>query len=296
MRILSPYTRAKKCLDNLSYHSGLISFSFIVFYDAISEVKGMIINMKFKDKVVLITGGGSGIGKAAALQFGQEGAKLSVAALTDKNKEKTLELFKKSGIDGIYIQGDVSQSSDAKRIVSKTIEHFGKIDILVNNAGIVLPGKTHNTPEEDWDRTIAVNLKGVFLMSKYTILEMLKAGGGVIINVSSSVAIKGVKDRCAYTASKGGVLSLTRSMAADYIEDNIRVNCICPGTTYTPSLEDRIRAFDDVEAARRDFIARQPMGRLGKDTEIAAAIVFAASEEVAFMNGSVISIDGGMTI
>jgi len=207
-----------------------------------------------------------------------------------------LRLLQEARGQGIYIQGDVSITADARRIVEETVKAFGRIDILVNNAGIVLPGRVDNISEEDWDRTIAVNLKGVYLVSKYTIPEMRKIGGGVIVHNASVVAIKGVKERGAYTASKGGVLALTKAMAADYLSENIRVNCVCPGTTYTPSLERRIQAFADPEKARVDFIARQPMGRLGKDEEIAAAILFAASDEAAFMTGANIAIDGGMTI
>ena len=207
-----------------------------------------------------------------------------------------MRLLQEARGQGIYIQGDVSITADARRIVEETVKAFGRIDILVNNAGIVLPGRVDNISEEDWDRTIAVNLKGVYLVSKYTIPEMRKIGGGVIVHNASVVAIKGVKERGAYTASKGGVLALTKAMAADYLSENIRVNCVCPGTTYTPSLERRIQAFADPEKARVDFIARQPMGRLGKDEEIAAAILFAASDEAAFMTGANIAIDGGMTI
>jgi NAD(P)-dependent dehydrogenase (short-subunit alcohol dehydrogenase family) len=216
--------------------------------------------------------------------------------LTPANGQETLRLLQEARGQGIYIQGDVSITADARRMVEETVKAFGRIDILVNNAGIVLPGRVDNISEEDWDRTIAVNLKGVYLVSKYTIPEMRKIGGGVIVLNASVVAIKGVKDRGAYTASKGGVLALTKAMAADYLSENIRVNCVCPGTTYTPSLERRIQAFADPEKARVDFIARQPMGRLGKDEEIAAAILFAASDEAAFMTGANIAIDGGMTI
>jgi len=252
--------------------------------------------MRFQRKVVLITGAGVGIGRAAAVRFGKEGAKVAINSLTPTNGQETLRLLKEAGGQGIYIQGDVSIAVDARRIVDEAVKAFGRIDILVNNAGIVLPGRVDNISEEDWDRTIAVNLKGVYLVSKYTIPEMRKIGGGVIVHNASVVAIKGVKDRGAYTASKGGVLALTKAMAADYLSENIRVNCVCPGTTYTPSLERRIQAFADPEKARVDFIARQPMGRLGKDEEIAAAILFAASDEAAFMTGANIAIDGGMTI
>ncbi len=252
--------------------------------------------MRFQGKVVLITGAGVGIGRAAAVRFGKEGAKVAINSLTPTNGQETLRLLQEARGQGIYIQGDVSITADARRIVEETVKAFGRIDILVNNAGIVLPGRVDNISEEDWDRTIAVNLKGVYLLSKYTIPEMRKIGGGVIVLNASVVAIKGVKDRGAYTASKGGVLALTKAMAADYLSENIRVNCVCPGTTYTPSLERRIQAFADPEKARVDFIARQPMGRLGKDEEIAAAILFAASDEAAFMTGANIAIDGGMTI
>ena len=252
--------------------------------------------MRFRGKVVLITGAGVGIGRAAAVRFGKEGAKVAINSLTPTNGQETLRLLQEARGQGIYIQGDVSLAADARRMVEETVKAFGRIDILVNNAGIVLPGRVDNISEEDWDRTIAVNLKGVYLVSKYTIPEMRKIGGGVIVLNASVVAIKGVKDRGAYTASKGGVLALTKAMAADYLSENIRVNCVCPGTTYTPSLERRIQAFADPEKARVDFIARQPMGRLGKDEEIAAAILFAASDEAAFMTGANIAIDGGMTI
>jgi NAD(P)-dependent dehydrogenase (short-subunit alcohol dehydrogenase family) len=184
----------------------------------------------------------------------------------------------------------------AERAVAETVKAFGRLDILFNNAGIVIPGRIDNTSEEDWDRTMAVNLKGVFLTSKYAIPEMRKNGGGVIIHNASVVALKGVKDRAPYSASKGGVWALTKAMAADYISDNIRVNCICPGTTYTPSLQQRIDAFPDPEAALASFIARQPMGRLGTEEEIAAAVLYLASDEAAFVTGTTLLIDGGMSI
>jgi meso-butanediol dehydrogenase/(S,S)-butanediol dehydrogenase/diacetyl reductase len=252
--------------------------------------------MRFKDKVVLITGAGVGIGRAAAIRFGKEGAKVAVNSLTPANGMETLRLTKEAGGDGVYIQGDVSRAADARRMVEEAVKAFDRLNILVNNAGIIIPGRVDNMAEEDWDRTMAVNLKGVFLVSKYAIPEMRRNGGGVIVHNASILALRGVKERGAYSASKGGVVSLTRAMAADYLSENIRVNCVCPGTTYTPSLERRIQAFPDREKALADFIARQPMGRLGRDEEIAAAILFAASDEAAFMTGAVIAIDGGMSI
>jgi meso-butanediol dehydrogenase / (S,S)-butanediol dehydrogenase / diacetyl reductase len=252
--------------------------------------------MRFQGKVVLITGAGVGIGRAAAIRFAKEGARVAVNSLTPANGRETLRLLQEAGGRGTYIQGDVSLDADARRMVGETVQAYGRLDILVNNAGIVIPGRVDNMAEEDWDRTMAVNLKGVFLVSKYAIPEMRKTGGGAIVHNASIVAVKGVKDRGAYTASKGGVWALTKAMAADYLAENIRVNCVCPGTVYTPSLERRIQAFPDPEKARADFVARQPMGRLGKDEEIATAILFAASDEAGFMTGATIAIDGGMSI
>jgi meso-butanediol dehydrogenase / (S,S)-butanediol dehydrogenase / diacetyl reductase len=250
---------------------------------------------RFEDKVVLVTGAGAGIGRESAIMFAKEGAKVALNCLTIKNGEETLKLVKMYS-EGMFVQGDVSLSRDAENMVKRAIETFGRLDILVNNAGIVIPGRVDNMTEEDWDNTMAVNLKGVFLVSKFAVIQMKKQGGGTIVHTSSVVAVKGVKERAAYTASKGGVLALTKAMAADYLEDKIRVNCVCPGTIDTPSLESRINAFSDPEKARQDFISRQPLKRLGRAEEVAEAILFAASEEAGFMDGSNIIIDGGMSI
>ncbi|KKM12125.1 oxidoreductase [Clostridiales bacterium PH28_bin88] len=252
--------------------------------------------MDFSNKSVLVTGAGAGIGRKTAIMLAEKGAKVAVNSLTSKNGEETLKMVRNAGAAGIYIQGDVSIAADAERMVIETVKAFGKIDVLINNAGTVLPGRVDNMSEEDFDKTMQVNVKGSFLVSKYAVLEMKKWGGGVIVFVASVAALKGITDRSAYSASKGALVSLTRAMAADYMKENIRVNCVCPGTTYTPSLEARIQAFPDPEAARIEFINRQPMGRLGKDEEIAHAILFACCDEAAFMNGSIITIDGGATI
>lgn len=251
--------------------------------------------MDFSNKVVVITGAGVGIGRAAAVMFAKNGAKVVVNSLTPKNGGETLRLVRQYS-DGVYVQGDVSRADDARRLIDEAVSNYSRADILINNAGIVIPGRIDNTEEADWDKTINVNLKGVFLVSKYAVVQMKKQGGGTIVNNASAVALKGVKDRAAYSASKGGVVSLTKAMAADYIEDKIRVNCICPGTTETPSLHDRLNACEAPDKALADFIGRQPMKRLGKAEEIAAAILFAACDEAYFMNGAIIPIDGGMTI
>lgn len=252
--------------------------------------------MRLQGKVALITGAGVGIGRATAILFAKEGAKVGINSLTPDHGEETLRRVREAGGEGIYIQGDISRAADAERAVAETVRAFGKLDILFNNAGIVIPGRIDNTSEEDWDRTMAVNLKGVFLASKYAVRQMQRNGGGVIIHNASVVALKGVKDRAPYTASKGGVWALTKAMAADYIGEKIRVNCICPGTTYTPSLQQRIDSSPDPQAALANFISRQPMGRLGKEEEIAAGVLYLASDEGAFITGATLLIDGGMSI
>jgi len=253
-------------------------------------------NYDFKDKVVLITGSGAGIGRAAALAFARCGAKVIVNSVSEESGKETLELISREGLEGIFARGDVSLDSHVRSVFQKILDSYGRLDIAVNNAGIVVGGSIDEVSEEDWDRTMAVNVKSVYLVSKYAALQMKKQGGGVIVHNSSAVAIKGVVNRAAYTASKGAVLSLTKAMAADYIKDNIRVNCVSPGTIETPSLHGRIAASGNPEQALKDFIARQPMGRLGHADEIAAAILFASSEQTAFMTGANIVVDGGLCI
>lgn len=252
--------------------------------------------MNFKDKVVLITGAGAGIGKAAAALFAESGAKVAINSFEVKHEKSCLAMLREKGADGIFLYGDVSKIEDTKRLVNETVKRFGRIDILVNVAGIVMPGRVDNTTEQQFASTMDVNVKGTFFVSQNAVLEMKKTGGGVIVNIASVAAVKGVKDRAAYSASKGAVLSLTKAMALDYIKENIRVNCVCPGTTYTPAIETKIQNAPDPEAMKDEFISRQPMGRLGKVEEIAQAILFACCDEAGYMTGSAINIDGGMTI
>jgi len=252
--------------------------------------------MPFAGKSVLITGAGSGIGRATALLFAKSGARVAINNVSLQKGNEVMELIKSTGAEACYAPGDISIAETAREVVGKTITAFGKLDILVNNAGIVIGGRVDNTSEEDLDRTLRVNVRGTFLVSKYAVQEMKKRGGGVIVNVASVAAIKGIPDRAAYSASKGALVSLTKAMAADYIKDNIRVNCVCPGTTFTEGLAERIKASPDPEAALAEFVKRQPMGRLGKEEEIAHAILFAACDEAAFMTGSIITIDGGASI
>jgi NAD(P)-dependent dehydrogenase (short-subunit alcohol dehydrogenase family) len=180
--------------------------------------------------------------------------------------------------------------------VEAVVSQFGRLDILFNNAGIVLGGTVETTEEADWERTMAVNLRGVFLGCKYALPVMRRQGGGVIVNTASVAGLVGVKDRAAYSASKAAVAGLTKSIAIDYVAENIRANCICPGTVDTPSLQQRIAATGDAVAGRQAFIARQPMGRLGTAEEIAQLALYLASDESAYMTGSAVVIDGGLSL
>lgn len=249
--------------------------------------------MKLQGKVAIITGAGAGIGEATAILFSKEGAKVCCNSLS-KSALRVVEKINNSKGEAIFVQADVSIEDQAKLIIEKTIEIYGKIDIVFNNAGIVLGGAIDTISTEDWDRTMAVNVRGIYLVSKYAI-PYLKKTQGVIVNNSSSVAIKGVPDRAAYTASKGAVLSMTRAMAADYIDDKIRVNAICPGTTDSASLEQRIRnRGGNYEEVRKKYIARQRIGRLGTPEEIAEGVLFLATNK--FCTGVSLLVDGGMTM
>ena len=251
--------------------------------------------MKLSNKVALITGASVGIGRATALLFAQEGAKIAVNSQSDRG-QAVFDEINGSGGQAVFVRGQVEEPADAEAMVSGTVAAFGRLDILINNAGIVLPGRCETTSIEDFDRTMAVNVRGVFLVSKFAVEQMKKQGGGVIVHNASIAATKGLKDRFAYTASKGAVWAMTKAMAMDYIRENIRVNCVNPGTTLTPSLEGRINAFDDPVAAKQMFIDRQPMGRLGTPEEIAAAFLYLASDDAAFTTGTTLGVDGGLAI
>lgn len=251
--------------------------------------------MNFKDKVVLITGAGSGIGRKTAIMFAERGAKVAVNDISQERGMETVNIIKQNGGEAIFILGDVSSPQDAERIIKEVVNNFGRIDILVNNAGIVVYGKVENTSEEDFDRTMLVNVKGPFFLSKYAVLEMKKQGGGVIVNVSSEVALKAIPERCVYSMSKGALIALTKSMAIDYARENIRVNAVCPGTTFTQGLAERLKNLPNADEVLKQMSERRPIGRLGKEEEIAFAILFAACDEAGYMTGSIISIDGGFT-
>ena len=239
-------------------------------------------------KSVLVSAAARGIGKAIALGFAAEGA--SVMA-TDLDSE---ELSVLNGVDGITTRVlDVTNAT----AVNQLAVAVGRVDVLCNIAGFVHHGSILDLEEEDWDFSFDLNVKSMYLTIRAFLPAMLEGGGGSIINMSSvASSLRGLPYRCVYGASKAAVIGLTKSVAADYIADGIRCNCICPGTVESPSLEARIAAFDDPELARRNFIARQPMGRLGTAEEIAAIAVYLASDESAYATGTAVVVDGGVTL
>jgi meso-butanediol dehydrogenase / (S,S)-butanediol dehydrogenase / diacetyl reductase len=248
--------------------------------------------MRLRDKICIITGGASGIGKAACVMFAREGATVIVA---DKSLKPAAEVASLAGNGAVAMEMDAADSKSVQRTTKQTVERFGRIDVLVNNAGYGIPGNVVQTDEDDWDRLMAVNVNGVFFGCKYVIPVMQKQGGGAIVNTASIVATVGIRDRAAYCASKGAVAALTRAMALDHVADNIRINAIAPGTIDSPYFQDMFLKSPRAAELRRELEARQAMNRLGKPEEIAAGMLFLASDEASFMTGSILTIDGGMT-
>jgi len=248
----------------------------------------------FTNMTVIVTGSGAGMGREAAKLFAKLGASVVVNSLSDSAQSACEEIVENGG-KAIFIRGDVGQEADCCRIIEETVKAFGRIDVLVNAAGIVVDGSVETALMEDWDRSMNTNVKSVFMMSRFA-MPYLRKTKGSIVNVSSVVAIKGVKNRAIYSATKGAMLALSQCMAAEHIAEGIRVNCVCPGTVLSPSLQSRIDRTDDPEAAMHNFVSRQPMGRLGTSEEVAKAIVFAAGQGIGFMSGANIVVDGGMTI
>ncbi|MBI3911179.1 MAG: SDR family oxidoreductase [Armatimonadetes bacterium] len=252
--------------------------------------------MRLKDRIALITGAGAGIGRASVMAFTREGAHVVAVDVNESTAAETVALARGSAGEAVVFRADVSRSAEVQAMIRFAVERYGGLDILFNNAGIVQNGTVTETPEDEWEQTMAINLRSVFLGCKYAIPEMRRRGGGVIINTASVAGLVGVRNRASYSASKMGIVGLTRSIAIDYIQDNIRANAICPGTVDTPSLRQRIAQAEDPEAARIAFLARQPMGRLGTPEEIAALAVYLAAEESAYMTGSATVIDGGLSL
>ena len=247
--------------------------------------------MRLKGKVAIVTGAGSGIGETTALTFAKEGAKVTVADVVDSAGNDTVEQVRAAGGDAIYVRTDVTSADAVQSMVHTTIDSYGRLDVLFNNAGIAMRLAVADLPEEDWDRCININLKGAYLGSKYAIPAMITNGGGSIINTASIYGIVGGPNRAAYVASKGGIVNLTRGMALDYADSNIRVNCICPGYTDTPIIQNIV----ETPAKYKSLVDQHPMGRLAKPSDIAYGALYLASDESAFVTGIALPIDGGYT-
>ena len=249
--------------------------------------------MRLRDKVAVVTGAKSGIGFATALRFCAEGAKVIAADLRDARQE--IDSIAVNGGHAVFVQTDVSSESAAYELIGQTVAKYGRIDVLVNNAGIELAKKVTDTTEEEWDRLMGVNLKGVFLCSKAAVIEMRQTGGGVIVNIASELGLVGGSEIAAYCASKGGVIQLTKAMAIDHAADNIRINCVCPGPINTPLLDRIIASSAEPEKEKRTTEEKTLMKRFGEPAEIANVILFLASDESSYMTGSSVVADGGLT-
>jgi NAD(P)-dependent dehydrogenase (short-subunit alcohol dehydrogenase family) len=249
---------------------------------------------RLKDKVALITGAGSGIGRESALLFAEEGAKIVVADLQDEAGQETVAQIYNIGGEAAFVHADVSHAKDVSSMIEFAERTFGKLNVLFNNAGIFPPqdGSVLDTDETTWELVMNVNLKGVFLGCKYGIPALLRAGGGSVINTASFVALMGAAtSQIAYTASKGGVLAMTREIAVEFARQNIRVNALCPGPVETPLLAELL---SDPQR-RQSRLVHIPMGRLARAKDVAHAALFLASDESAYVNGTAFIVDGGIT-
>jgi NAD(P)-dependent dehydrogenase (short-subunit alcohol dehydrogenase family) len=254
--------------------------------------------MRLKGKVAIITGAGSGLGRASAILFAKEGAKVVVAANREKDGEQTLKSIIERGGDALFVKVDVTRAADLQNVVKTAVAKYGKLDIMFNNAGTPGPGKMiADITEEEWNQVISVNLTGVFLGTKYAIPEMLKGGGGIIINVSSVAGVSPRRYTGAYAAAKAAVIQLTRVTALEYARKNIRVNCIVPGPIDTPFFT-KVAGGDPGKIAlfKEKVRSEVPFGRFAQPEEIAQAALFLASDEASYITGAAVPVDGGQLL
>jgi NAD(P)-dependent dehydrogenase (short-subunit alcohol dehydrogenase family) len=246
-----------------------------------------------RDKVALITGGASGIGRAIARKFGQAGAFVALVDIDEVGGGEVTQGIRDNGGEARFFSCDVTQADQCEESVEGIIDVFGGLHILVNAAGMILRATVLETDEADWDRILDINLKGTFLMSKFVLPVMVRGGGGVIVNISSGWGLAGGRRAAAYCASKGGVVLLTKAMALDHAREDIRVNCICPGDTDTPMLKEEARQMGQTIEAFLEGAADRPLGRLGTPEEVAQAVLFLASDSASFITGTTLIVDGG---
>lgn len=243
-------------------------------------------------KVALVTGGSSGIGRATALAFAREGAKVVIADVLVEGGNETVQMIKEKGGEALFVKTDVSKAAEVQALINKIIKTYDRLDYAHNNAGVGgVMASTADCTEENWDRTISINLKGVWLCMKYEIAQMLKQGGGAIVNTASVAGMVGMRGMPAYCASKGGVIQLTRVAALEYAKAGIRVNAVCPGVIRTPMLERLLTAKPKMRETLTDF---EPVGRIGEPVEIAETVVWLCSDAASFVTGHPMVVDGGM--
>jgi NAD(P)-dependent dehydrogenase (short-subunit alcohol dehydrogenase family) len=251
---------------------------------------------KLRGKTAIITGGGTGIGKATARLFAKEGANVVITGRTEERLIEAAEEIRGAGKEISYRVSDVSNETDCIKTVEYTLDNYGRIDILFNNAGVCYRENTHETDTCVWDETFDVNVKGVYLMSKHTLPHMIRQGRGSIVNNSSILGLKAsAAGFAAYSASKGAVNQLTRTMALEYADKGIRVNAVCPGTIYTPMMDKLFEEWGDRELGEKRYISVHPIGRLAQPEEIAHAVLYLCDDRVSFITGSMLSVDGGMS-
>jgi NAD(P)-dependent dehydrogenase (short-subunit alcohol dehydrogenase family) len=248
---------------------------------------------ELKGKKAIVTGGAGGIGRATAKLLAEAGAAVAIVDLDEANGESAVREILSAGGKAMFIRGDVSRAEDCQNAVEETVKAWGGVDILFNNAGIVRRATVVELSEEDWDRVMAVNAKSMFLMCKYAIPYMEKAGGGSVINNASGWGLTGGARAAVYCASKGAVVNLTRAMALDHGPKNVRVNCIAPGDTDTSMLRNEAKQLGEPEAAFLKDSALRPLGRIARPEEIAAAVLYLASDAASFVTGAILAVDGG---
>lgn len=251
--------------------------------------------MRLQNKVAIITGASSGIGRAAAILFAQEGAKVVVADIDGVEGSSTVSTVRHQGGQAEFVCTDVSRSKDVQTMVGVTVEKFGKVDILFANAGLEIVGLTGDTTEEEYDRMMDVLLKGVWLCAKHCLPVMIENGGGSIVNTASVAGLVAWPGGGIYGTAKAGVIGLTRAIAVDYARQNIRCNCICPGNIWTPLSEKYVALQPDPAAAREALERAHPLGRSGSPEEAAQVALFLASDEASFVTGAAYTVDGGLT-
>jgi len=249
-----------------------------------------IMSSRLESKVAIITGAGSGIGRACALTFASEGAKL---ALVGRRRSRLDAVAREMDGAPLVLSADVSNKHDIDRVVEETVARFGGLNVLVNDAGVLHAGTAEQVTEEQWDETFNINVRGLWLLSRAVLPHMRQLGGGSIINIASVLGINGARNRASYAASKGAVVLLTKCMAIDHGHENIRVNCICPSFVETDLTAPIINKAPDPEAARRERISVHPIGRLGQPQDIAGLAVYLASDESSWTTGTAFPVDGG---